>query len=251
MSRVIVAPIEVLTDSRISDTERRVLLALYSFQGRDDGVWPSTEKLAELAQITDVPRISKLTKSLAEKGWLSKRKKGFTGCNIYTLTVPEIDDTKMEDIANLANFTKLEESTNTNLANFAKCKEQTIEQTNINIAKPKKTSGKKTSGEKIFTDWLQEIHAQGEQAIQDSDPILDYPNEIGMSDEFLRVAWFAFKTAYADKPKKYTDWRSVFRRYVRENWGKLWWFDGVQYALTTVGHQARNELENKSRQVAT
>lgn len=134
---VLVAPLEALTDALLTDTERRVLLTLFSFRSKTtDTVWPSTASIAERANIADVPRVSKITSSLAKKGWLTKKKKGFTGCNEYRLIFPA----RLEAIevnANLAEFTNLEENTNTNLAeftnsnlaNFAKCKEQTTEQT--------------------------------------------------------------------------------------------------------------------------
>ena len=121
---LIIAPLEALTDHRLTDTERRVLLALYSFRNKNaNTVWPSLESLAARAQIKDVPRISKITKSLAEKGWLTKRKRGFTGCNAYSLTHPSEatpDEASVEENANLANFTNLAENTVANLANFTK-----------------------------------------------------------------------------------------------------------------------------------
>jgi hypothetical protein len=173
VSRLLIAPVEALTDRELTDTERRVLLILFSFRGKTtNNVWPSTEAIAEMANISDVPRISKITSGLAKKGWLTKKKKGFTGCNEYTLTVPD----RLEVDPNLANFTNLEESANleennnTNLANFtksnlansAKYKEQTNEQTNEQTIK--KTKAKKTDldysvwpsapDQQILDDWI-------------------------------------------------------------------------------------------------
>lgn len=243
MSKVIVAPIEVLTDSSLSDTERRVLLALYSFQGESESVWPSTETIAELIGISDVPRVSKVTKSLAEKGWLTKRKKGFTGCNSYTLTVPkstekgpsESEESSSES-ANLAELAKLVPDTNTNLAELAKYKEQTIEQT---IVKTKKKSESQT-----FTSWMAQLRQTGEKPIPDDDPVFDYADGAMIPVDFVRLAWIEFKARYADQQKKYKDWRAVFRNSVRGNWGKIWWHDGNDYRLTTVGQQAMIALNN-------
>jgi hypothetical protein len=247
MGKVIVAPLEALTDSSLTDPERRVLLSLYSWKGDSDYVWPSAAEIASRANIGDVTWVSKLTKKLEEKGWLEKKRRGYTGGMNYLLHVPE----RLENVAPLLESQsklepepKLDQESNSKLDSGSKNNEQTIEQTILK-------KNKKTNSQKVFTDWLSEIRERGEKAIADDDPIVDYPNEIGMSEEFLRVAWHAFKTSYADKPKKYTDWRAVFRQYVRGNWGKLWWYDGTQYALTTVGHQARNELDSRHRQQAT
>jgi len=136
---LLVAPLEALTDSRLSDSERRVLLALFSFRGKDTNtVWPGLEAIAERANINDIPRISKVTSSLAAKGWLTKKKRGFTGCNQYNLTIPNLEvntnlaeSTNLEEDANLDSNTNtnLAKSTKSNLAKSTKYKEQTIEQT--------------------------------------------------------------------------------------------------------------------------
>ncbi|OWQ90825.1 hypothetical protein CDN99_11700 [Roseateles aquatilis] len=51
--------------------------------------------------------------------------------------------------------------------------------------------------------------------------------------------------ASPEKPKTYVDWRAVFRRAVKEDWLKLWMFQGNEYLLTTRGLQARRaQLSN-------
>lgn len=107
--KLLIAPLEALTDPRLSDPERRVLLALFSFRNKvSDTVWPGIKSLAERSNIKDHTRVSKLTTSLAEKGWLTKKKKSFTGGNEYTLIVPEQE-------SNLDSHTKLDTDTNSNL----------------------------------------------------------------------------------------------------------------------------------------
>lgn len=134
---LLIAPLEALTDELLSDPERRVLLALFSFRGKTtELVWPSTEEIAGRANIKDKTWISKLTKSLSEKGWLEKRKRGFTGGNEYKLKLPA---RFCEDASpNLDSEPKLGANTNSNLGSQSnsnldsepKCNEQTIEQTN-------------------------------------------------------------------------------------------------------------------------
>ena len=168
------APLEALTDSLLSDPERRVLLALFSWRGKaTNTVWPSMSEIGERANISDLTRISKITTSLAAKGWLTKKKKGFTGCNEYCLTFPdrlETEDSNLDSDTNLASNAKLDENTNSNLDSDTKSmlvpdtkykeqtNEQTIEQTNIKKNKQKKSrldfsSWPELPSEQTMSDW--------------------------------------------------------------------------------------------------
>ena len=112
---ILVAPLEALTDAMLSDPERRVLLALFSYRGKvTELVFPSLEALSERSNINDKTRISKITTSLAKKGWLTKKKRGFTGCNQYTMCMPE-RLTNLDLETNLALETNLVPDTNSNL----------------------------------------------------------------------------------------------------------------------------------------
>ncbi len=112
---LLIAPLEALTDSLLSDPERRVLLALFSYRGKvTELVFPSLDALAERSLIKDKTRVSKITTSLAKKGWLTKKKKGFTGCNQYTMCMPE-RLTNLDSETKLAPQTKLDANTNSNL----------------------------------------------------------------------------------------------------------------------------------------
>lgn len=95
--------------------------------------------------------------------------------------------------------------------------------------------------------YLENLKAKGEKPFATNDPVYDYAESIGLSDEFLRICWFEFVERYRTKPKKYSDWRRVFRSCVRENWFKLWWLDEVSgsYALTTTGQQAKRNMDSK------
>ena len=117
---LLVAPLEALTDSLLSDPERRVLLALFSYRGKvTELVFPSLDALSERSNINDKTRISKITTSLAKKGWLTKKKKGFTGCNQYTMCMPE-RLTNLDSDAKLVLDTKLDVDTKPNLDSDAK-----------------------------------------------------------------------------------------------------------------------------------
>ncbi len=88
--------------------------------------------------------------------------------------------------------------------------------------------------------WLAGIKANGEKPIPEGDQVLAYADEVGLPIEFLTLAWREFRHRYSlPDAKRYRDWRRVFRQAVRGNWLKLWWLDGQQFALTTVGLQAQ------------
>ncbi len=75
MTNHIYCPIEVLTDSEITDSERKVLLALYSFRNKNTELCcPSVELIQDRANINDRARVGKITTSLAKKGWVKKKK---------------------------------------------------------------------------------------------------------------------------------------------------------------------------------
>ena len=99
MSKMLVAPLEALTDPELTDQERRVLLALFSYRGRlTENVWPTREQIGERANIKDLAAIGKRTSSLAKKGWLIKFKKGFSGHMTYTMQFPVRLETPVDTI---------------------------------------------------------------------------------------------------------------------------------------------------------
>jgi DNA-binding MarR family transcriptional regulator len=172
LAKLLVAPLEAVTDPNLSEPERRVLLVLFSFRDKStDVVFPGIESIAARAGYTDKTRISKITSSLAKKGWLTKKRRGFTGGNSYKLSVPDSaiehlakldEDAKLAREANLepeAN-SKLDSEAKSKLVPEAKYKEQTNEQTNEQeLAKPQKVAdlynemlGDKLAKVRILTD---------------------------------------------------------------------------------------------------
>lgn len=89
--------------------------------------------------------------------------------------------------------------------------------------------------------WINEAKTKGEQPIPAGDAVFAYAEEVGLPDEYLALAWQEFRHRYSQPDaKRYRDWRAVFRKAVRGNWLKLWYFDSGrnEYGLTTQGHQA-------------
>lgn len=87
-----IVPIEVLYDKSLTGLEVKMLICLLSFRNKKTNlICPSINKIAERMRLNDVPKVSKITKSLCEKGWLKKSKKHFHGANSYEFCVPLCD----------------------------------------------------------------------------------------------------------------------------------------------------------------
>ena len=92
MNKIIVLPLEVIQDRRLTLIQLRVLCALYSFRDRDTNVaWPSRQTLAIRAGGYSTTVISRTTTQLVELGWLEKSGNGGNGrsCD-YRVRVPEL-----------------------------------------------------------------------------------------------------------------------------------------------------------------
>lgn len=76
-------PVELATETRLSDAEIRVLLALASHAYKDDTVWPSRARMVELTGLHP-STISAATSRLDELGWIRKERRGYRGAQ-YTL----------------------------------------------------------------------------------------------------------------------------------------------------------------------
>ena len=88
--RYLCAPLSALIDDRLSKSERLVLLGLYSFHDYkvDQPVFPSRVALAMRSDLNNTTRVTELTNSLALKGWITKKRKGFTNLIDYRLHTP-------------------------------------------------------------------------------------------------------------------------------------------------------------------
>ena len=92
-----------------------------------------------------------------------------------------------------------------------------------------------------LTAWIEAL--EGSDAIPADDTLFAWAKSVGLPREWIALAWWGFEARYAEDAKKYTDWRAVFRRAVREDWLKLWRVDrDGSYSLTTAGEQLRREM---------
>lgn len=94
-----------------------------------------------------------------------------------------------------------------------------------------------------FKTWIASI-PEGQKAIPADHHVFAYADSVGLPRTLLVLAWRWFERRYADEPKRYRDWPTVFRKAVEGNWGKLWFLtaDG-DYQLTTVGRQFERSQE--------
>lgn len=88
LARKLVTPLAALLDDRLSYPERMVLLALYSYLGKAQKVFPNRHQIGKRSGIKSIERVSVLTSSLVGYGWIEKKKKGWTGRNQYQLKIP-------------------------------------------------------------------------------------------------------------------------------------------------------------------
>jgi hypothetical protein len=125
-------PIDLL-QLDLTPQELRVMIALFSFRGRNTNtIWPSLDLLAERAGMPDKKQVSKVTSRLVDKGFLRKRRRGFAGGNVYELTLPDDDDgadlavravsPKVEEFTTLANSSKVEDFTTSKVEEFTTSK---------------------------------------------------------------------------------------------------------------------------------
>jgi len=110
------------------------------------------------------------------------------------------------------------------------------------LADGKRKRKPSAKGELTFDEWFAAI-PDGEDVIRDDDPICDDFDALNIPMDWRGLAWAAFAQKYRDQPKRYSDWRAVYRRAVREDWIKVWRAlpDGA-LVLTTVGEQLRRKL---------
>lgn len=113
-----------------------------------------------------------------------------------------------------------------------------------------KTSQRKAlrSKKRRFDDWLTECKAAGQKPVPPEDGVFTYAEEIGLPDDFVRLAWIEFGRKYREPgARTYVDWRQHFRNAVRENWYRLWYrnAEGTGWCLTARGMQVNEELKAK------
>ena len=91
-----------------------------------------------------------------------------------------------------------------------------------------------------LSTYLEKCKQEGCKPIAEDHAVFDYAKKIGLPNEFLKLQWLEFKSRYClPNSKRYKRWDTVFLKSVQGNWFKLWFVENGEYALTTVGQQAK------------
>lgn len=105
------------------------------------------------------------------------------------------------------------------------------------------TTAKPRTAAVAFKTFRAACAAAGQDAIPEDDPVFAWAESAGIPIELLGLAWREFCNRYEDSPKRYRDWRQVFRNAIRGNWFKLWFCDGNgQVCLSNQGRMIQKTL---------
>lgn len=93
---------------------------------------------------------------------------------------------------------------------------------------------------KTFVD---ECKEKNERPLRDYKPLWDYTEKVGLSEDYVALAWAEFLRRFmpggSQQEKRQKDWRCTFKKYIENNYFKLWAIDqSGTYFLTTMGKQA-------------
>lgn len=99
--------------------------------------------------------------------------------------------------------------------------------------------------------FVDECKVKGERPLRDYAPLWNYVNAAGLSEDYVALAWAEFCRRFlpggAQEAKRQKDWRCTFRKYVENNYFKLWAIDrSDQYFLTSQGKQAEKFQATKA-----
>ena len=111
-------------------------------------------------------------------------------------------------------------------------------------------ASRSTSSKITFDSFVRARKETGQPIVPADDPIFEWAESAGLSEDFLRLAWREFAERYRGGDKRYADWLKVYRNAVRNNWFKLWRVQAGQFVLTTEGEMAANVLRSSQRAAA-
>jgi helix-turn-helix protein len=100
--------------------------------------------------------------------------------------------------------------------------------------------GESSQARTTFKTWWDSIPEDVDTFAED-DPVFAYARKLGLSIDFLDLAWRTFSAEKEHSPAQSADWRAVFRRHVRKDYFGLWTLRGGAFHLTTRGKQAAIE----------
>jgi uncharacterized protein YdaU (DUF1376 family) len=128
-------------------------------------------------------------------------------------------------------------------------------ETNNHINTPKPPDGGLQPARKVKTaialqTFIDTCKKNGERPLRDYPPLWAYTQSVGLHEDMVALAWVEFCRRFTpggvQPEKRQKDWRITFRKYVENNYFKLWFIDkDGQYFLTSQGKQAAKFHEPK------
>lgn len=114
-------------------------------------------------------------------------------------------------------------------------------------AKPGKKDSTPATALQTFLD---DCQAKNERPLRNYAPLWGYAQGAGLPVDMVALAWAEFCRRFlpggTQPAKRQKDWRATFRKYVENNYFKLWAIDREgQYFLTSNGKQAEKFQETK------
>lgn len=228
----------VWDQSAHAGTELLMLLAIADFADDEGNAYPAVPTLAAKCRMS--PRNANfILSALRESGELEVRpNEGPRGTNRYRVV------TGLKPASPLKSTSSLKPTSSPPEAGFSEPLKSTSDEPPLNHQEPPvrvKRAPRGGDGQ-TFEDWYTKTKAENPKIFSDSDPLHAYIKSIGLTYEFMEIAWFSFKADHMTSPKKQKSWPLTFLTYMRKGWIRVWYRgeDGV-WKLTTAGKQVAIE----------
>lgn len=224
----------VWDQSEHSGTELLMLLAIADFADDEGNAYPAVPTLAAKCRMS--PRNANfILSALRDTGELEVRpNEGPRGTNRYKVV------TGLKPASPLKSASPLKPTSSTPEAGFPQPLKPTSDEPPLNHQEPPvraKRARRSVDGQ-LFEDWYAKAKAENPKLFADTDPVHAYIKKIGLTNDFMEVAWFSFKARHMASDKKQKNWPQTFLTYLRNGWIRVWFRseDGV-WRLNTAGKQ--------------
>lgn len=224
--------------SQHGGTDLLMLLAIADFADDHGNAYPSVTTLAEKCRMKQ-RNAQVILGTLRSSGELEVRpNEGPRGTNLYRVTLASGG---VQHSAPLQSSAPLHSSAPGGAKECAKGVQHSAPEPSLNHHEPPVRAKRSTAGQS-FKTWYESAKAQNPELFEKHDPVFKYIDKVGLSYDFFQVAWYWFKQKHLESDKRQKDWPKTLLNYVRNNYGRLWYFDkdGL-WKLTSTGKQVAIE----------